>query len=277
VTTLKREQWDVKEKADWWSAGQARRQETLGRATEMMLDMAGVQSGSRVLDVAAGTGDSSLMAARRVGPTGYVLGVDFSASMLNVAAEAARNEGINNLETRVMNAEALELDADSFNAVISRIALMLFPSPAKALTEMRRVVKPKGKVAAIVFSALEKNPYHGIVYDTVRRIGNIPLPAAGEPWIYALGNQTALESVYSRAGFLNVSIQTVPIVRRFSSASDAIRRSRSGAGDVRQLINRLSESSREVAWAEIEQQFKQFEGPNGLEIPGEVLIAVGTK
>ena len=82
MTTLKREQWDVKEKADWWSAGQARRQETLGRATEMMLDMAGVQSGSRVLDVAAGTGDSSLMAARRVGPTGYVLGVDFSASMV---------------------------------------------------------------------------------------------------------------------------------------------------------------------------------------------------
>jgi hypothetical protein len=134
---------------------------------------------------------------------------------------------------------------------------------------MRRVVKSNGRVAVIVFSALEKNPYHGIVYDTVRRIGNIPLPATGEPWMYALGNQTALESVYSRAGFLNVSVQTVPIVRRFSSASDAIRRSRSGAGDVRQLISRLSESSREVAWAEIEQQFKQFEGPNGLEIPGE--------
>jgi ubiquinone/menaquinone biosynthesis C-methylase UbiE len=135
MTTLQREQWELNEKADWWSAGQARRQETLGRATEMMLDMAGVQSGSRVLDVAAGTGESSLMAARRVGPTGYVLGVDFSGSMLNVAAEAARKEGINNVETRVMNAEALELDADSFDAVISRIALMLFPNPAKALTK----------------------------------------------------------------------------------------------------------------------------------------------
>jgi ubiquinone/menaquinone biosynthesis C-methylase UbiE len=277
MTTLQREQWDVKEKADWWSAGEARRQETLGRATEMMLDMAGVQSGSRVLDVAAGTGDSTLMAARRAGPTGYVLGVDFSASMLNVAAEAARSEGINNVETRVMNAEALELDADSFDAVISRIALMLFPSPTKALSEMRRVVKSNGRVAVIVFSALEKNPYHGIVYDTARRIGNIPLPAAGEPWMYALGNQGALESLYSTAGLLNISVQAIPIVRRFSSASDAIRRMRSGAGDVRQLINRLSESNREVAWTEVEQRFEQFEGSNGLEIPGEVLIAVGTK
>jgi ubiquinone/menaquinone biosynthesis C-methylase UbiE len=277
MTTLQREQWELKEKADWWSAGQARRQETLGRATEMMLDMAGVQSGSRVLDVAAGTGESSLMAARRVGPTGYVLGVDFSGSMLNVAAEAARKEGINNVETRVMNAEALELDADSFDAVISRIALMLFPNPAKALTEMRRVVKSNGRVAVIVFSALEKNPYHGIVYDTACRIGNIPLPAAREPWMYALANQAALENVYNRAGFLNVSVQAVPIIRRFPAASDAIRRMRSGGGDVRQLINRLSESSREVAWAEVEQQFKQFEGPNGLEIPGEVLIGVGAK
>ena len=156
MTTLKREQWDVKEKADWWSAGQARRQETLGRATEMMLDMAGVQSGSRVLDVAAGTGESSLMAARRVGPTGYVLAVDFSASMLNAAAEAARNEGINNVETRVMNAEALELDEDSFDAVISRIALMVFPSPAKALTEMRRVVKSNGKLGGYRYGTDKK-------------------------------------------------------------------------------------------------------------------------
>ena len=91
-----------KERADWWSAGQARRQQTLGAATEMMLDLAGIQAGSRVLDVAAGTGDSALMAAARVGPKGHVLAADVSASMLNVAAEAARQAGLTNVETRVM-------------------------------------------------------------------------------------------------------------------------------------------------------------------------------
>ncbi len=80
-----------------------------------------------------------------------------SANMLNVAAEAARKEGITNVETRVMNAENLELDADSFDAVICRIALMLFSNPAKALNEMRRVVKPGGKVAVMVFP-----PWKGI-------------------------------------------------------------------------------------------------------------------
>ena len=211
ANTLPSEKWGLKESADWWSAGQAARQQIYGAATEMMLDLAGVHAGSRVLDIAAGSGESTLMAARRVGPTGYALAADVSASMLNVAAEAARKEGITNMETRVMNAENLLLDADSFDAVISRIALMLFPNPAKALTGMGRVVKPGGKVAAMVYSALEKNPYHWIFYGVVRRLGKIPPPAPGEPWMYALGDPGALEGLYSVAGFLNVSVHVAPI------------------------------------------------------------------
>ena len=226
MTTLTREQWERKETADWWSAAQARRRQIYGAATEMMLDVAAVQPGSRVLDVAAGTGEQTLMAARRVGPTGYVVATDHSSSMLNVAAEAARKEGLKNVETRVMNAENLELDVDSFDAVICRQALMLFPNPAKGLTEMRRVMKPEGKVAVIVFSALEKNPYQGIVFAIVQRLGNIPPPSPGEPWMFALGDPGALEDLYRRTGFLNVSVHTIPIQRRFPSAADAIRRIR---------------------------------------------------
>ena len=101
--------------------------------------------------------------------------------MLNVAAEAARKEGLTNVETRVMNAENLTFDADSFDAVISRIALMLFPNPAKALAEMRRVLKPGGRVAVIVFSAIEKNPYYEIPFGIVRRLGNYHLQRRENP------------------------------------------------------------------------------------------------
>lgn len=132
ANTLTPEKWERKESADWWSAGQAARQETLGAVTEMMLDLAGVQRGSRVLDVAAGTGESTLMAARRASPMGHVLAVDASASMLRVAAEAAQREGLTNIETRVMNAEDLTIESDSFDAAISRIALMLFSEPSES-------------------------------------------------------------------------------------------------------------------------------------------------
>jgi hypothetical protein len=128
-----------------------------------------------------------------------------------------------------------------------------------------------------VYSALEKNPYHGIFYGNVRRLGNIPPPAPGEPWMYALGNPGALEDLYRRAGFLNASVHAVPLPRRFPSAADAIRSMRNSAGDLRELMSRLNDADRELAWAEIEQQLRQFEGPNGFETPGEVLIGVGTK
>ena len=201
ANTLPPEKWGLTESADWWSAGQARRQQIYGAATEMMLELASAQPGSRVLDVAAGTGDQTLMAARRVGPTGNVLATDDSASMLKVAAEAARNEGLTNVETRVMNAENLALDADSFDAVICRNALMLFPNPAKALTEMRRVVKPGKQSRSDGIFRRRKNPHHGIPFAIIRRLGNIPPPAPGEPWMYALGDPGVLEEVYRRGRF----------------------------------------------------------------------------
>src|SRR5919108_5091436 len=91
--------WGSQEIAEHWSRSQARRDEVIRPATEMMLDLANLQSGNRVLDVAAGTGDQTLMAARRVGPTGYVLATDLSTSMLKLAAEAVRNAGLTNVET----------------------------------------------------------------------------------------------------------------------------------------------------------------------------------
>ena len=277
MTTLPGDKYRLGEVVDRWSRGQALRQQAYGAASEKMLDLANVQVGSRVLDVAAGTGEQTLMAARRVGQSGYVLAADISANMLSLAAEAASKAGFTNVDTRVMDAETLDIDPDSFDAVICRNALMLFANPAKALTEMRRVVKPGSKVAVIVFSGEERNPHHGIPFAIIRRLGNIPPPAPGEPWMYALGEPGALKDVYTRAGFLNVSVHAVPIQRRLPSAAETIRSMRNSASEVSELMRRLNDAERELAWVEIEQQLRRFEGPNGFEAPGEVLIGVGTK
>ena len=111
-----------------------------------MLQLAGVRTGSRGLDVAAGRGDQTLMAAQRVGPTGYVLATDLSSSMLKLAADAAREASLTNIETRVMDAETIDLDPDSFDAVICQLGLFLFSNPAEVLRAMRRVVRPGAKL-----------------------------------------------------------------------------------------------------------------------------------
>ena len=89
--------WESQEVAEQRNRGRARRAELQGPATETMLDLAEVRTGSRVLDVAAGTGDQTLIAAQRVGPTGYVLATDVSASMLKLAADAAREADLTNV------------------------------------------------------------------------------------------------------------------------------------------------------------------------------------
>ncbi|HME63077.1 MAG TPA: class I SAM-dependent methyltransferase [Candidatus Binatia bacterium] len=266
-----------RDKADQWGRGKQRRDAAFGPATEQLLDLAGVQAGSRVLDVAAGTGDSSLMAARRVGPSGHVLAVDISANMLKEADESAREAGLTNLDTRVMNAEKLELETGSFDGVICRIALMLIPDPMKALTEMHRVVKSGEKVAVMVFSAAEKNPYHSLPLNIVRRLGKIPSPAPGKPGMFALGRTGVLEDTYKQAGFRDVAAQAISILWTRASTSEAISVYKDSYAVLRDLMAKLSDADRELAWKEIEQKVGQFGGPNGVEVPGEVLIGVGTK
>src|SRR5262245_9145081 len=103
----------------------------LGPATEMMLDMAGITPGSRVLDVAAGAGEQTIRAAQRVGPSGYVLATDIAPNILACAEDAARQAGLTNVETRVMDGENLELEEGAFDAVISRVGLIYFPDQHK--------------------------------------------------------------------------------------------------------------------------------------------------
>jgi ubiquinone/menaquinone biosynthesis C-methylase UbiE len=265
------------EVAEQWQRGKAQRDEVNALANEKMLDLAYLHAGSRVLDVAAGTGDQTLLAARRVGPTGYVLATDLSATMLNVAAEAARKAGLDNVDTRVMDAENLDLDADSFDAVICRMGLMLFPNPVKALIGMHRVAKPAGKVVALVWSAQEKNPCRGLPLTILRRFGGNFSAAPGLGLMFALGDSGILEDTFRAGGFHEVAVHTVTTRWRFPSTAEAIRAIKNSFPGLDRIMAQLSDADRERAWNEIEKELSQFEGSNGFEAPGEVLIGVGTK
>jgi ubiquinone/menaquinone biosynthesis C-methylase UbiE len=265
------------EVAEQWQRGKVQRDEVNAVANEMMLNLADLRAGNRVLDVAAGTGDQTLMAARRVGPTGYVLATDISTSMLNLAAEAARNAGLTNVETRVMDAENIELDADSFDAVICRMGLMLFANPVKSLIEMHRVVKPTGKVVALVWSSEEKNPCRGVPLAIFRRLGSDFSAVPGLHLMFTLGDRGILEDTFRAGGFHEVAVHAVTTRWRFSSVADAIRATKDSFPGLQRIMGQLSEAERERAWSEIEQQLRQFEGPNGFEAPGEVLIGIGTR
>ena len=119
--------------SEGWRRSAAARAQFLTPVTERMLDLAGIVLGDRVLDVAAGTGEQTLLAARRVGANGSVLATDIASRMLAGAAEAAQLAGLGNVETRVLDARSLDFESASFDAAVSRLALMLIPERSKAL------------------------------------------------------------------------------------------------------------------------------------------------
>ena len=265
------------EAAEGWRRGAADRARYLGPATETMLDMANISIGSRVLDVAAGTGEQSLMAARRVGPSGSVLATDIAGKMLKIAAEAAHQAGLSNFTTQVMDAQQLDVEPESFDAAISRLGLMFVPDLQGALAGIRRALKPGGKLAAIVVSSAGRNRYLALPLEIGCRHGRRPASALDGIGVFSLGSPAVLEAALMRAGFANVAVQAVPIRRRFASRAEAVQDKRNSCPEVGDLMADLSDAEREIAWAEIEQAIGQFEGPDGVDVVGEILIGAGTK
>ena len=149
----------------------------LGPATSTMFEMAGVGVGSRVLDVAAGAGEQSVAAARRVGPSGHVLATDISPEILKYAKRSASLAGLDNVTTYTIDGERLdELDAGPFDAVISRVGLIYFPAQQRAMRGMRDKLRHGGKVAAMVYSTAEHNEFFSIPVSIIRRRAQLPPP-----------------------------------------------------------------------------------------------------
>ncbi|KRT54440.1 class I SAM-dependent methyltransferase [endosymbiont of Ridgeia piscesae] len=145
-------------------------------------------TGSRVLDVAAGTGEQTLAVARRVGSEGWVLATDISPSILHFAGQSARAEGLNNVATRELDGEDLSvLEEGSFDAVISRVGMIYFPDQQRTLAGMRRVLKENGKVAAMVYSSAERNGFFSQPVSIIRRRAQLPRRSPGSQGLSVWG------------------------------------------------------------------------------------------
>lgn len=249
----------------------------LGESTELMLDMAGVRTGSRVLDVAAGAGDQTLQAAGRVGPEGRVLATDISPAILEFAGENARHAGYANVETKTLDGENLDVPPASFDAVISRVGLIYFPDQQAALQGMKRALKPGGRVAAIVYSTPDRNSFFSIPVSIIRARAKLPAPLPGQPGPFSLGGAGALEEAFRKAGFREVKSRAVAAPLRMASAGECVRFEQESFGALHQMLSGLDAQGKAAAWEEISAKLRQFETNGGFEGPCEMIVGVGTK
>lgn len=270
-----REQWQAA--ADAWLRWHPTLQEWLGPATNVLLDMAQIDLGDRVLDIAAGAGQQSMQAAQRVGRSGSVLATDISSNILALAAQEAEVAGVTNLDTRVMDAEQLNLPDDSFDAVISRLGFMYLPNLQTALAGMRRVLKPEGRITAMVFSTPEKNPFFSLPVSIIRRRAHLPPPVPGQPGPFSLGGAGVLKDAYLRTGFRDPVVRTLDAPLRLRSAEECVQFERESFGALQQMAAGLSEREREATWQEITEALRTFEGPDGFIAPCQLLIGAAVR
>lgn len=270
-----REQWQAA--AEAWHRWGPTLHSWLGEATNVMLDMAAIGKGQRVLDVAAGAGEQTIVVAQRVGLTGSVLATDISSNILDFAKDSARRAGLKNVETRVMDGESLELPDESFDAVMSRVGLIYFPDQHKALTGMKRVLEQGGRVAAITYSTPDNNKFFSVPVSIIRRRANLPPPLPGQPGPFSLGGPGVLEAAFQKAGFRDVQTRLISSPLRMPSAAECVRFERESFGALHQMLSGVPEAERPAVWEEIESELKKFEGADGFVGPCEMVVAVGTK
>ncbi len=204
-------------RTSWQSAAGAweRERAAVSRAaasvTPWLTGHAELRPGQTVLELACGTGETGMRAAAMVGPGGRVIETDQAPAMVEAALRSAADLGLDNVEARVMDAERLELPDASVDAVVCRWGLMLMADPAACLAEVLRVLRPGGRLAAVVWGAPEDNPWPAVVLGVLIEEGLIqPSGPESGPGIFALGDEARLRDLVAGAGFAGVVVDRIP-------------------------------------------------------------------
>jgi SAM-dependent methyltransferase len=270
-----------------WEAaapGWARRRELMrafaAPVSQLLLELLAPQPGQRVLELAAGLGETGMLAAELVAPHGGVVISDQAEAMLAGARERAQELGLSNIEFQVLDGEWIDLPFASVDGILCRWGYMLMADPAAALLEARRVLRPGGRIALAVWDALTSNPWALLPGLELLERGLAPAPAANDeprPGPFALGDAAQVRELLEQAGFVEVDVRALELTRHHPDFAELWETTLDLSPSFHDAV--LSRPAPEIAAIEssLAARFEPYTSADGaLAIPARTLVAAAS-
>ncbi|HKK45579.1 MAG TPA: methyltransferase domain-containing protein [Balneolaceae bacterium] len=258
--------WD--KAADFYEASWQRQ---LKPAQDWMLDIADLQPGEKVLDVACGTGLITFPASQKIGPSGQIVATDISDGMIAIAAQTARKLQINNISFARMDAEALDIPDNSFDVVLCALGIMYVPDPVQMLREINRVLKSGGRTIVLTWGARKNCGWAEIFPIVDRRVKSDVCPL-----FFQQGTGQTLAYTFKTAGLGHIETQRLSYTIEYSTDKEACLAAFAG-GPVSLAYNKFDDQTKAEAHAEYIASIKSFWDGGKFQIPGEFVTARGYK
>jgi SAM-dependent methyltransferase len=234
------------------------------------------QPGDTVLELCAGPGDTGFAAAELLGEEGRLLSTDFSAEMVEVARRRGAELGLRNVDHRVIDAERIDLNADSVDGVVCQSGYMLVADPAAALFETRRVLRSGGRVALSVWGAPDRNPWAMVPGRFLVERGHRPAPEPGEPGAFSMASEERTRELLEHAGFGAVRIEEVAVRWALRDLNEYQRWLVDVSASLGLAIRALPAEELTALMSRLADAFAPFAAEGGYEVPGVALCAVAS-
>jgi len=259
-----------------WERAREERERVAAPVTDWLARELAPKVGDVVLEVAAGQGDVGFAIAGLLGESGRLISSDFSSAMLELARRRGAELGLVNVEFRELDAEDLDLAENSVDGVVCRWGYMLMPSPAAALVETRRVLRPGGRLSFAVWASGDRNPWISIAGRILVAHGHMAPPEPGEPGMFALASTRELRALVEETGFANVQIDSVPVHNDYPDIDEYVRRSNEMGGMFSRAWSAAPEDERKAMTEELSDAFKPFAADGGYRLPGLAICVLAS-
>ena len=269
-----REQWDSA--ASGWTKWSELIDRSARTISDRLVELADIQPGSRVLDVAAGYGEPTLSAARKVGPDGEVVATDISAGMLDYGRQRAADEALENIEFVESDAASLEFPEASFNAALSRWGIIFEPDGEAAAARVRTFLKPGARFAISSWGSPERVPFLAVPMQTALKQLQVPPPPPGTPGPLSRPTPDALGGLLEAGGFSDVEVEEADVSFEWESPDAFTTFIKEIAPPISSMIAPHPEDVQEATWAAITEAIRDVSGGDGpVRLSNLVLLAVG--